>query len=100
MTKRDLIIAVEKRSGVDKAVIEKVLNSALNEVKQSVVSGNTIYVRGFGTLGPQVRKQKVGQDIRLGQSVIIPEMRIPKFKPSQIFRSEVNVGRILRANEY
>lgn len=100
MTKRDLINAVEKRSGVEKTVIEKVLNSALNEVKLSVVSGKTLYIRGFGTLGPQVRRQKVGQNIGLGQSVIIPEMRIPKFKPSQIFRSEVNVGRIMKANEY
>jgi len=100
MTKKDLINAVTERSGIDRIIVEKVMNSTLNEVKQRVVSGKTIYVRGFGTLGPQVRRQKVGQDIRLGRSVVIPEMKIPKFKPSSIFKYEVNQGRIMKANQY
>jgi len=70
----------------------------LNEVKETVVSGKTIYIRGFGTLGPQIRWQKVGQDIRPGRSVVIPEMKIPKFKPSSNFKYEVNQERIMKAN--
>jgi len=100
MTKQELIFSVAKRSGVDSAVVEKVLNSTLNEAKEAVVSGKTIFIRGFGTLGPKTRKEKIGQNIRLGQSVVIPAQKLPYFRPSKTFKHEVNQGRVLKANEF
>lgn len=100
MTKQELVFSVARRSGVDSAVVEKVLNSILNEAKESVVGGKTIYIRGFGTLGPRSRKEKIGQNIRSGQSVVIPAQKVPYFKPSKVFKHEVNLGRILKANEF
>jgi DNA-binding protein HU-beta len=100
MTKKDLVNAVSERSGVDRIVVENVLNSTLNEAKKAVVDGKNIYIRGFGSIGPKLRKQKVGQDIRLGQPVVIPPHKIPSFKPSRVFRYEVNLGKIMKANEF
>lgn len=100
MTKKDLVNAVSERSGIDSTVVENVLNSTLNEAKRAVVDGRTIYIRGFGSIGPKLRKQKVGQDIRKGQPVVIPSYKLPAFKPSRVFRYEVNLGKILKANEF
>ena len=100
MTKKDFVNAISERSGIERTVVEKVLNSTLNEAKEAVVNGKTIYIRGFGSLGPKLRKQKIGQDIRIGQPVVIPSHKLPAFKPSKVFRYEVNLGRIMKANEF
>jgi DNA-binding protein HU-beta len=98
MTKNELIIAVSERSGIDRQVVERVLHATLNEVKEVVVSGKTIYIRGFGSIGVQHRKEKIGQDIRRGHPVVIPAHKVPAFKPSKLFKSEVNQKRIMTAN--
>lgn len=100
MTKKELVFCAAERANMDKEVVEKVLNSLLNESKKAVINGMSIFIRGFGTLEPAIRKEKIGQDIRKGKSVIIPEHTVPRFRASQAFKDEVTSGMVMPANQF
>lgn len=69
--------------------VSKTVEAFMAEIKQAVINGDSVTLRGFGTFSPKTRKEKIGQNITLGQSIVIPEHRIPHFKPSQEFKRSV-----------
>ncbi|OFY43977.1 MAG: hypothetical protein A2X18_07560 [Bacteroidetes bacterium GWF2_40_14] len=99
MTKQDLVNAVSERSGLKRAVVESIINTTLNVSKESVVGGQTIYLRGFGTLGPKTRKAKTARIIATGEACHVPERTVPAFKPCFSFRQEVEIGKLLKGNQ-
>ena len=86
MTKQELVINVANSTQVDQATVEKVVNTTMASIVGAMSAGSTIYLRGFGTFLPKVRKAKVGRNISKGTSVLIPEHRIPFFKPGKDFK--------------
>lgn len=94
MTKNDLVNEVAKRTDGNYALIEKVINTALQASKEAVVSGETIYIRGFGTMGPKLRKAKVARNISKGTMIAVPERKVPYFKPSKEFKEETITGMV------
>lgn len=52
MTKNELVSAIAKRSGISKTDVEHVINNSLNVIRETVASGDSIIIRGFGTIDP------------------------------------------------
>jgi nucleoid DNA-binding protein len=61
MTKKELVFLTAERASVDKELVEKVLNAILNESKKAITSGKSVFIRGFGTLEPVIRRKKQGR---------------------------------------
>ena len=59
------------------------------EVKNSLESGNNVYLRGFGSFIVKKRAEKTGRNISQNTTIIIPEHYIPAFKPAKIFLEAV-----------
>lgn len=85
MTKAELVTAIAIQTGYNRDEILNILESAMQNVKKSVAGGNNVYLRGFGSFITKVRKQKVARNITAQKSVIVPEHKIPAFKPSDDF---------------
>ncbi|MBQ0136624.1 MAG: integration host factor subunit beta [Paludibacteraceae bacterium] len=85
MTKAELVTAIAIQTGYNRDEILNILESAMLSVKKSVAGGNNVYLRGFGSFITKVRKQKVARNITAQKSVIVPEHKIPAFKPSDDF---------------
>lgn len=62
-----------------------ILETYFQEVKQTVYEGENVSIRGFGTFTNQLRKAKIGRNIKANTTVEIPEHYIPKFKPAKEF---------------
>ena len=58
MTKAELVNAIAIKTGYDKTTIMNVVESAMDNIKNTVAAGETVYLRGFGSFGTKVRKQK------------------------------------------
>jgi nucleoid DNA-binding protein len=61
-------------------------------VQKEVEAGNSVFMRGFGTFEPKLRRQKIGQTklaTGQGQKMVIPECYIPHFKPCKEFKNNV-----------
>ena len=85
MTKAELVNAIAIKTGYDKTTIMNVVESAMDNIKSTVAAGETVYLRGFGSFSTKVRKQKVARNITKKESIIVPEHKIPAFKPSDAF---------------
>lgn len=80
MTKADLITAIAEKTGIEKVAVTSVVDQFMKQVNSSLKQGNSVYLRGFGTFEVRTRKEKKGQNIKRGGTVIIPASKVVKFK--------------------
>lgn len=80
---------IAENTGVSKSDVILVLEWFFHEVKESLIKGEPVYVRGFGSFMLKKRAAKVGRNIKRNTSVYIPEHFIPSFKPAKEFMSAV-----------
>jgi len=85
MTKAELVSEIAIQTGYDRATILNVVESAMFNVKKAVAAGEGVYLRGFGSFTTKTRAQKVARNIKAQQSIVVPEHKIPQFKPSDDF---------------
>ena len=83
MTKAELISAIARESGYDKTTIANILESGMELVKKNVAAGENVYLRGFGSFITKTRAEKVARNITKNVSIVVPEHKIPAFKPSK-----------------
>jgi len=89
MTKAEIVSVIASKTNVEKVVIQHVVESFMESVKESMIHGDNVYLRGFGSFIIKERKQKVGRNIKAKKSLVIPAHCIPAFKPASIFSGDV-----------
>ena len=89
MTKADIISQITKNTGVEKAQVQTVVEAFMENVKDSLVKKNNVYLRGFGTFQIKRRAAKTARNISKNTSMVIPAHDIPAFKPAKSFAAEV-----------
>ena len=85
MTKAEIVNEVAKSTGIEKATVQIVVESFMESVKGSLAKGNPVYLRGFGSFGTKTRAAKVARNITKNESILVPEHKIPSFKPADSF---------------
>ena len=89
MRKADIINDIVNKTGLEKPTVTATVEAFMETMKQSMVKGENIYLRRFGTFLLKKRAKKVGRNISKGTSVNIPAHIIPVFKPSKEFAKKV-----------
>ncbi len=89
MTKADIVNEVAKATGVEKVTVQAVVEATMDSIKDSIIKGNPVYLRGFGSFIIKHRAQKAARNITKKTTMTIPEHNIPAFKPSKAFVAEV-----------
>ena len=85
MTKADIVIAISKNTGIDRATVLASIEGFMDEVMKSMNGGENVYLRGFGSFVVKKRAAKAARHIKNETTIIIPERYVPTFKPSQYF---------------
>ncbi len=89
MTKADIVSEIAKSTGVEKVQVQTIVESFMESVKASMIAGQPVYLRGFGSFIIKKRAQKVARNISKETTIIIPEHNIPAFKPAKSFAAKV-----------
>lgn len=89
MTKAEVITQIAEKTGVDKADVSVTLEAFFKVIKNSLIEGENIYFRGFGSFIRKQRARKVARIISLKKSIIIPAHSVPAFKPAKTFVEKV-----------
>lgn len=89
MTKAEIVAEISKQTGVEREKALKIIEAFMVTVKEQVVAGEDIFLRGFGTFTTKTRAQKVGRLIKENKSVVVPEHKIPYFKPCEEFKAQL-----------
>ena len=61
------------------------MDTFMDEIKNSLESGENVYLRGFGSFIIKTRAEKTGRNISKNVAVKIPAHNIPAFKPAKVF---------------
>ena len=89
MTKADLVNEIAKSTGIERTAVIETVEKFMEVVKDSLANGENVYLRGFGSFIVNVRKEKTARNISKETTIIIPEHKIPAFKPAKVFLEEV-----------
>ncbi len=96
MTKADIVTRITDKTGMEKSDVQAVVESFMKEVRNSLESGENVYLRGFGSFIIKKRAEKTGRNISKNTTIIIPAHNIPSFKPAKTFvdsvKKKVKVG--------
>ncbi len=87
MIKIDIAEQVSDRVNISRVAALKAVDVILEQMKQSLVHGERIEIRGFGVFQKKLRKKSVGRDIQRSKTIEIPETYTVKFKPGIEMRS-------------
>lgn len=85
MTKADIVNEVAKTTGIEKTQILAVVEEFTKVVKGSLIAGEPVYLRGFGSFIIKHRAQKAARNITRKTTLTIPAHDIPAFKPAKSF---------------
>ena len=88
ITKNDLCERVSRKLETTAVEVKPVVETLFEEILGVLVENRRIEIRGFGTLKVKKRKAKIGRNPRTGETVIIPEHKVPVFK---FFKDAQNV---------
>lgn len=89
MTKAEIVNEIANKTGIEKVAVQAVVESFMETVKDTMVDGENVYLRGFGSFIIKKRAEKTGRNISKNTTIIIPAHNIPAFKPAKTFVSEV-----------
>lgn len=89
MTKAEIINQIVAQTGIEKPAVIIAVEAIMDTIKQTMVKGENIYLRGFGTFLLKKRAEKKGRNITKGTSVKIPAHFVPAFKPCKEFAGAV-----------
>ena len=91
MTRSDLVEALAARfSQLTQRDAEFAVKAILDAMGDALVKGHRIEIRGFGSFSVNRRAPRIGRNPRSGESVMIPEKRVPHFKPGKALREQVD----------
>jgi integration host factor subunit beta len=76
--------------------VERVVNTILDGITESLARGERVELRGFGAFSVRHRPSRVGRNPRTGESVAVKEKHVPFFKTGKELRERVDASRASR----
>jgi DNA-binding protein HU-beta len=89
MTKAEIVAEIANKTGIEKVAVQASVEAFMETIKNSMVTGQNVYLRGFGSFIIKKRAEKTGRNISKNTTLIIPAHNIPAFKPAKTFVTKV-----------
>ena len=70
-------------------MVQTIVEAFMENVRNSLIANNNVYLRGFGSFIIKKRATKVARNISKNTTITIPEHNIPAFKPAKSFVAKV-----------
>lgn len=90
MTKSDLIELLTQKTNLTKKRIESVVNCVFDSMTASLVNGDRIEIRGFGSWQVKGYKSYQGRNPKTGETVTVPEKKLPFFKVGKELKKKID----------
>jgi len=90
MIKADLINEIAKEMNISKQEAETGINLFFQTIKEALLKGEEIELRGFGSFRFRQRGARAGRNPRTGEPVQVPPKKVLYFKPSKLLKNVIN----------
>jgi DNA-binding protein HU-beta len=91
MNKTQLVDALAERIG-DRRTAAAAVDGLLETVVETVRSGETVTLTGFGVFESRARAARTARNPRTGATVAVPATTVPAFRPGAGFRAAVGTA--------
>ncbi|CVI66366.1 MULTISPECIES: HU family DNA-binding protein [unclassified Alistipes] len=89
MTKAEIVKKISQQTGIEQTAASAVVEAFMEQVRQALIGGENVYLRGFGTFNRKHRAEKVARNISKNTTIKVPAHDIPAFKPSKEFLDKI-----------
>ena len=90
VTRADLADAVYRSVGLSRGESAEMVELVLDEISNTIVSGETVKLSSFGSFMVRFKGERVGRNPKTGVEVPITPRRVMVFKPSHILKARIN----------
>ena len=91
ITKKDLALKVSEVTGLRKNMSAKVVDALFASMRDTLITGNRIEIRGFGVFEVKNTKPKpAARNPRTGEIIYVPARRKTHFKPGKLLKKELH----------
>lgn len=90
MNKAELVKAMSDETQLTQKDVEKVLNSFVNVVSNTLAKKDKVQLIGFGTFETRKRSARTGRNPQTGAEMKIPASTVPAFKAGKALKEKVN----------
>lgn len=90
MNKSELIEAVAHEMSMTPREASDVVSTILDSMCETLVEGDTIEIRGFGSFVIKKYDSYLGRNPKTGEKIKVPPKRLPFFKVGKELRERVN----------
>ena len=91
MTKADIVTTLCEK-GYYKSQANDVVDDVLEIVRDALVRGEQVQIRGFGVFEVKTRKGRKSQDISTKEMRVSSDRKVPTFRASTSLKEAVRVG--------
>jgi len=92
MIRSELILALARENPELRTEdVERAVDAFFDEITDTLAEGGRVELRGFGAFSTRHRDSRKGRNPRTGETVDVPEKRVPYFKPGKEMRQRLNV---------
>lgn len=94
ITKKDLALLVSQSTGCKKNLAAKMVDSLFVAMRDSLIDGNRIEIRGFGVFQVKdTRPKPAARNPRTGEIIYVPARRKTHFKPGRLLKEALHQTR-------
>ena len=94
ITKKELALLVSERAECKKNVASEMVDSLFNAMRDSLIEGNRIEIRGFGAFQVKdTRPKPAARNPRTDEIIYVPARRKTHFKPGRLLKDALHVVR-------
>ena len=91
MTRSDLVDQLAERfAQLTHRDAELAVKTILDALSEALENSHRVEIRGFGSFSVSHRPARIGRNTRSGEQVVVPEKRMPHFKPGKSLRELVD----------
>lgn len=89
MIKNDIAMLLERKGNFSRAKSVLIVETILESIKNALLNGEKIEIRGFGSFRVVPKKSGYGRDIRRNKQIPISGGKRVKFRPGQDFKKQL-----------
>ena len=90
-TKKDLALEVAKDADCKKSLASKMVDSIFKAMRESLINGDRIEIRGFGVFQVKDTKPKpAARNPLTGEIIYVPARRKTHFKPGKLLKEALH----------
>ena len=92
ITRADLSEAVYHEVGLSRNESAALVESILDEISETLVSGETVKISSFGSFAIRQKGQRIGRNPKTGEEVPILPRKVLVFRASHVLKNRINRG--------